>query len=119
MRLSKGKAGKVKASKKQKTGKKMAVKEDGLGVLQKKLNRAVVYIAMKDRGLGDRLENIGAYIIKHFFFGDVERVKSKSPMKGFSLRQLAGQKGVEMSLTSLQRCVDLAVQKKDTRDDQS
>ena len=113
MRRSKGKTRKVKASKNQRTGKKLAVKEGDLGVLQKKLNRAVVYIAMKDRGFGDRLENIGAYIIKHFFFGDVERVKSKNPIKGFSLRQLADKKGVEMSLTSLHRCVELAVQQKE------
>jgi hypothetical protein len=51
--------------------------------------------------------------VKHFFFGDMERVKSHSPMKGFSLKQLADQRGVEMSLTSLTRCVELAVQKKE------
>ncbi len=75
------------------------------------VDRAVRFIAAKDRSLASALEDIGDYLITHFFSGDVERVSSHNPRKGFSLRLLAEHKGMTLSRSSLQRCMALAAQR--------
>ena len=53
-------------------------------LLEKKLKRAVKYIAIKDRHVGMCLDDIGEHIVRHFFKNDLQRVKSRNPIKGFS-----------------------------------
>jgi len=54
--------------------------------------------------------NIGAYLLKCFFDDDIDKVKSQSPVKGLSIRKLALQKDINMSLPSLSRALNLAKQ---------
>ena len=80
--------------------------------LARKYAATVKFIAETDQSVGRDLEAIGERIIRVFFRDDIERVLSRNPMKGFSMRALAEQPGMVLPFSTLHRCVALAVQKR-------
>lgn len=77
---------------------------------QQVVNDAVRFINDHlDRSSVSMLE-IGEYIIKTFFDGDVDKVASRAPRKGISLRKLADHPDLMASTSTLSRAVALAAQ---------
>ncbi len=109
----KGKKSKKKASVK-KSQEVVARKEEGFSPQEiKALDNAVEFINKRVDNFSSSMIEVGEYLLKHFFDGDIEKAHDRAPRKGISLRKLAEHPDINMSFVGLSRAVNLAVQEKE------
>ncbi len=92
----------------------LAKKEEGLTLHeQKAIDSAVDFINKQIDTASSSLIEVGEYLLKNFFEGDLQKVQNRAPRKGISLRKLAEHPDINMSFQGLSNAVNLAVQEKE------
>jgi hypothetical protein len=85
--------------------------EKGLSAKDERIiSDTVAFINKKMDTASTSLIEIGQYLLKHFFDGDIKKVQDRAPRKGASLRKLAEHPDINMSAMGLSNAVNLAVQ---------
>jgi hypothetical protein len=59
---------------------------------------------------GEKMEECGNYILKHFYMDDIELALSRKPNKGIGIREIANHPDIELSFSTLNRAVRIAIQ---------
>lgn len=77
---------------------------------QKKVDEAVQFINSKGDATARSLIEIGQYLLKTFFDGDIKKVEDRGPRKGISLRKIADHSEIMFSYKSLHNATHLAHQ---------
>ena len=77
------------------------------------LNEAVDFINKQVNRAADSSLEIGRFLLRHFFDDDPEKVHNRSRNKAISLRMLADQPDIALSLSSLFNAVELAIFEKE------
>ena len=108
------KKGSVKKKVAKKTSVALVKKEEGLTPKElKALSSAVEFINKRIDTASSSLIEVGEYLLKNFFEGDLQKVHDRAPRKGISLRKLAEHPDVNMSFAGLSNAVNLAVQEEE------
>ena len=104
-----------KAEAKKPAVKKAVVKQDeGLTLQgQKAVDDAVAFINKRIDTASSSIIEVGQYLLKHFFEGDIQKAQDRAPRKGISLRKLAEHPDLNISFAGLSRAVNLAVQEEE------
>ena len=89
----------------------LAKRDEGLTTQEiKALDDAVKFVNKRVDTFSSSLIEVGEYLLKNFFDGDIEKAHDRAPRKGISLRKLADHPDINMTYVALSRAVNLAVQ---------
>ena len=103
-----------KAKTKKATVKSVVKKEEALTPQdQKTIDSAVDFVNKRMDNASSSIIEIGEYLLKNFFGGDIQKAHDRAPRKGISLRKLADHQDINISFAGLSNAVNLAVQEKE------